>query len=204
MTFSVWLSLFTVCLLGAMSPGPSLAMVAKHSLAGGRANGLATAWAHALGIGFYAFITITGLSVLLVQAPAVFKGITLLGALYLAYLGWNSLRSKGGVVEKLEKGEQASLKQAAKEGLMISLLSPKIMVFFTALFSQFVAMADSLSNQVVIVTTPLIVDGLWYSLITLLLSSPLFIEKIRAKALLIDRLTGIVLIGLAVRVLVTL
>lgn len=204
MTFSVWLSLFTVCLLGAMSPGPSLAMVAKHSLAGGRANGLATAWAHALGIGFYAFITITGLSVLLVQAPAVFKGITLLGALYLAYLGWNSLRSKGGVVEKLEKGEQASLKQAAKEGLMISLLSPKIMVFFTALFSQFVAMADSLSNQVVIVTTPLIVDGLWYSLITLLLSSPLFIEKIRAKALLIDRLTGIALIGLAVRVLVTL
>ncbi|QIA65967.1 LysE family transporter [Vibrio astriarenae] len=204
MTFSVWLSLFTVCLLGAMSPGPSLAMVAKHSLAGGRANGLATAWAHALGIGFYAFITITGLSVLLVQAPAVFKGITLLGALYLAYLGWNSLRSKGGVVEKLEKGEQASLKQAAKEGLMISLLSPKIMVFFTALFSQFVAMADSLSNQVVIVTTPLIVDGLWYSLITLLLSSPLFIEKIRARALLIDRLTGIVLIGLAVRVLVTL
>ncbi|MDN2482566.1 LysE family translocator [Vibrio agarivorans] len=204
MTFSVWLSLFTVCLLGAMSPGPSLAMVAKHSLAGGRANGLATAWAHAIGIGFYAFITITGLSVLLVQAPMVFKGITLLGALYLAYLGWNALRSKGGVVEKLEKGEQASLLQAAKEGLMISLLSPKIMVFFTALFSQFVAIADSLSNQVVIIATPLLVDGLWYSLITLLLSSPLFIEKIRSKALLIDKLTGIVLIALAIRVLITL
>ncbi|MGR5168512.1 LysE family translocator [Vibrio astriarenae] len=204
MTFSVWLSLFTVCLLGAMSPGPSLAMVAKHSLAGGRANGLATAWAHAIGIGFYAFITITGLSVLLVQAPMVFKGITLLGALYLAYLGWNALRSKGGVVEKLEKGEQASLLQAAKQGLMISLLSPKIMVFFTALFSQFVAIADSLSNQVVIIATPLLVDGLWYSLITLLLSSPLFIEKIRSKALLIDKLTGIVLISLAIRVLITL
>lgn len=44
MTLTVWLSLFTVCLLGAMSPGPSLAIVAKHSLAGGRINGLATAW----------------------------------------------------------------------------------------------------------------------------------------------------------------
>lgn len=44
MTLTVWLSLFTVCLLGAMSPGPSLAIVAKHSLAGGRIHGLATAW----------------------------------------------------------------------------------------------------------------------------------------------------------------
>ncbi|QAV06289.1 threonine efflux protein [Vibrio cholerae] len=34
MTLTVWLSLFTICILGAMSPGPSLAMVAKHSLAG--------------------------------------------------------------------------------------------------------------------------------------------------------------------------
>ncbi|MFI3276397.1 LysE family translocator, partial [Vibrio sp.] len=113
-------------------------------------------------------------------------------------------RSKGGVVEKLEKGNQASLWQAAKEGLMISLLSPKIMVFFTALFSQFVALADSTSNQLVIVATPLVVDGLWYTLITLLLSSPLFIEKIRSKAVLIDRMTGVVLIALGIRVLLTL
>ena len=47
MTITIWLSLFTICILGAMSPGPSLAMVAKHSLTGGRGNGLATAWAHA-------------------------------------------------------------------------------------------------------------------------------------------------------------
>ncbi|WP_418138451.1 hypothetical protein AB8616_17025 [Marinomonas sp. RS-M-Aa-14] len=42
MSLSIWFSLFTICLLGAMSPGPSLAIVIKHSLAGGRANGLAT------------------------------------------------------------------------------------------------------------------------------------------------------------------
>ena len=76
MTFTIWLSLFTVCLLGAMSPGPSLAMVAKHSLAGGRANGLATAWAHALGIGIYAFITLIGLAVVLHQSPLLFKTIS--------------------------------------------------------------------------------------------------------------------------------
>lgn len=51
MTLTVWLSLFTICILGAMSPGPSLAMVAKHSLAGGRKNGFAAAWLMRSGLG---------------------------------------------------------------------------------------------------------------------------------------------------------
>ncbi len=203
MTLTIWLSLFTICLLGAMSPGPSLAMVAKHSLAGGRANGLATAWAHALGIGIYAFITLIGLAVVLQQSPLVFKAISYAGAAYLAYLGYNALRSKGGVAEKLEAGEQSSAWQSAKEGFLISLLSPKIALFFTALFSQFVAVGDSVGAKSLIILTPLVVDGLWYTLITLLLSSPRLLDKIRAKAQLIDRLSGAVLILLAVRVVLT-
>lgn len=203
MTLTVWFSLFTICLLGAMSPGPSLAIVAKHSLAGGRINGLATAWAHALGIGFYAFITLIGLAVVLQQSPLLFKVISYSGAAYLAYLGYNALRSKGGVAAKLESGEQTSVWQSAKEGLLISLLSPKIALFFIALFSQFVAVGDTHGAKAVIVATPLIVDGLWYTLITFLLSSPKVIDKIRARAQLIDRLSGVVLILLAVRVVMT-
>lgn len=203
MTFTVWLSLFTICLLGAMSPGPSLAIVAKHSLAGGRLNGLATAWAHAFGIGIYAFITLIGLAVLLQQSPFLFKAISYCGAGYLAYLGFNALKSKGGVAAKLESGERVSVWQSAREGFLISLLSPKIALFFIALFSQFVSVGEAWSAKVVIVATPLIVDGLWYTLITFLLSSPLLIEKIRSKAQLIDRLSGVVLILLAVRVLIT-
>lgn len=95
MTITIWFSLLAICLLGAMSPGPSLAMIAKHSLAGGRMNGLIAAWAHAAGIGIYAFATIIGLAVVLEQSPMLFKGISLAGAAYLAYLGVNALRSKG-------------------------------------------------------------------------------------------------------------
>lgn len=203
MTLTIWLSLFSVCLLGAMSPGPSLAMVAKHSLAGGRANGLATAWAHAFGIGIYAFITLIGLAVVLQQSPFLFKSISYAGAAYLAYLGYNALRSKGGVAAKLQSGEQTSLWQSAKEGFLISILSPKIALFFIALFSQFIAVGTDLSSQLLIVATPLIVDGLWYTLVTFLLSSPRFIDKIRTKAQLIDRLSGIILILLAARVVLT-
>ncbi|MDA0148120.1 LysE family translocator [Vibrio sp. LaRot3] len=200
MTISIWLSLFTICLLGAMSPGPSLAMVAKHSLAGGRVNGLVAAWAHAFGIGIYAFITIIGLAVVLQQSPLLFKVISYSGAAYLLYLGINALRSKGGVAAKLKSGEQTSLWQSAREGFLISILSPKIALFFIALFSQFVAVSSSWVGKAVVVGTPLIVDGLWYSLITLLLSSSKFIDKIRTKAQLIDRLSGMILILLAIRV----
>ena len=203
MTLTLWLSLLTVCLLGAMSPGPSLAMVAKHSLAGGRMNGLATAWAHALGIGVYAFITLIGLAVVLQQSPFLFKAISYAGAWYLAYLGYQALRSKGGVAEKLESGIQTSLCTSAKEGLLISLLSPKIALFFIALFSQYVSVGNTLSAQSIIVITPFLVDGLWYTLVTFLLSSSRLIEKIRSKARFIDRLSGAVLILLAIRVLLT-
>ncbi|EIZ4624808.1 LysE family translocator [Vibrio vulnificus] len=203
MTFTVWLSLFTICILGAMSPGPSLAIVAKHALTGGRANGLATSWAHAFGIGIYAFVTLIGLAVVLQQSPLLFKTISYAGAGYLAYLGYNALRSKGGVAAKLESGEQTTVLQSAKEGFLISILSPKIALFFIALFSQFVALGNELGNQVIIVATPFIVDGLWYTFITLVLSSSKVVDKIRSKAQLIDRLSGVVLILLAARVVMT-
>lgn len=200
MTFTIWLSLFTICLLGAMSPGPSLAIVAKHSLAGGRLNGIATAWAHASGIAIYALITLVGLAAILHQSPTLFVAISYAGAAYLAYLGIKALSSKGGVAAKLESGEKVSVVQSAKEGFLISLTSPKIMIFFTALFSQFVAVGSELSSRAIVIVTPYLVDGLWYTLIAFMLSSPLLIDRLRSKAILIDRLSGVVLIALAVRV----
>lgn len=203
MTFTVWLSLFTICLLGAMSPGPSLAIVAKHALASGRSHGIAVAWSHAVGIGIYAFITIIGLSVVLEQTPLVFKGITLAGAAYLIYLGYGALRSTSGIADKLAAGNKITVYKAMREGFLISILSPKILLFFTALFSQFIAIASDTTNKIVIVATPLLIDGLWYTLIAFFLSSPKVINTIRAKAILIDRISGVVLIFLALRVIYT-
>ncbi|MDW2144630.1 LysE family transporter, partial [Vibrio sp. 1833] len=125
------------------------------------------------------------------------------GAAYLADLGFNALRSKGGVAAKLESGEETTVLQSAREGFLISILSPKIALFFIALFSQFVALGNDLSNQMIIVATPFVVDGLWYTFITLVLSSSRVVDKIRSKAVLIDRLSGVVLMLLALRVVVT-
>ncbi|GHA62810.1 LysE family translocator [Photobacterium aphoticum] len=200
MTFTIWLSLLMVCMLGAMSPGPSLAVVAKHSLSGGRLHGVVTSIAHAMGVGVYALMTLLGLALVLKQSPLLFDVITYAGAGYLAYLGVNALRSKGGVAAKLAAGKPSSLWEAARDGAMISLLNPKLALFFLALFSQFVAVGTEFSSRAIIVATPLLVDGLWYTLIAIVLSNPRVLEKLRSKAMLIDRLSGVVLILLAVRV----
>jgi threonine/homoserine/homoserine lactone efflux protein len=202
MTFSVWLSLFTICLLGAMSPGPSLVMVLKHSLASGRLNGLATAWAHACGIGIYACLTIFGLSIILHQVHWLFLTISYAGATYLAFLGWKAIQSRGGIVPQLESPSPVSLLVSVREGALISLFNPKIALFFTALFSQFISIEHEFSSQVIIVATPLIVDGLWYTAITLLVSNRVVFDVLKTKVRLIDKLSGAVLIALACRVMI--
>ncbi|KJG06037.1 lysine transporter LysE [Photobacterium kishitanii] len=200
MTISIWLSLLVICLLGAMSPGPSLAVVAKHSLSGGRWHGIVTAWAHACGVGFYALLTLVGLAAILHQSPLLFTSVSYVGAGYLAYLGINALRSKGGVAAKLAQGQASTLLEAARDGVMISLFNPKLALFFLALFSQFVAVGNEISSKIIIVATPLLVDGLWYTLIACVLSYPAVLTLLRTKAQIIDRLSGIVLLGLAFRV----
>ncbi|MGB2079701.1 MAG: LysE family translocator [Vibrio sp.] len=201
MTLSVWFSLFSVCLLGAMSPGPSLAMVAKHSLAGGRIQGLVAAWSHAFGIGLYALATILGLSVVIQTLPTLFDVISIAGALYLAWLGYQSLSSKGGIAAKLKAGQKTSIIQSAREAFLISILSPKIMIFFTALFSQFIALSHDSSSRTIMVITPFLTDALWYTCVCLLLSKASWLEVLKAKAVWIDKLTGVLLIALALRVL---
>jgi len=203
MTLTLWFSLLAICLLGAMSPGPSLVMVTKHSLAGGKANGLAAAWAHAFGIGVYAFISMVGLAVIFHQLPWLYKIISYAGAAYLIYLGVNAIRSKGGIAAKLEAGQTMSVWQSAKEGLLISLLSPKIALFFAALFSPFVASVHSVDGKMLMVMTPFIVDGLWYTLITLMLSNQRLLNGLRKKAVLIDRLSGLILVALAGKIILS-
>jgi len=204
MALSTWLGLLAICCLGAMSPGPSLAMVVRHTLSGGRLHGVVCAWAHSIGIGVYALVTLLGLAAVLKASPVLFNTIAAIGAAYLAWMGIQALSSKGGMQQKLAAGKPTSLWVAARDGMAISLFNPKIFLFFLALFSQFVLAAQTVMGQSLIVFTPLIIDGLWYTLIAFVLSHSAILPKLREKAKLIDRLSGIILILLAIRVFYTL
>lgn len=200
MTLSVFASLFIVTLLGTMTPGQSVIMVSRHTLAGGRLNGIVTSLSHAIGVGIYALLSLTGLALVLKNSPVVFHTITYIGAAYLFNLGGCSLCSKGGLTDKISRGQSCSLFESARDGFMISLLNPKIIIFFLAFFSQFVSLGDDFMSKAIIVTTPVVLDAVWYSFIACVLSLPNTITRLRKHSIFIDRLSGVVLIGLAIKV----
>lgn len=202
MTLSAWLPLATICILGAMSPGPSLAVVLKNTLSGGRGEGVKTALGHGIGVGIYAFATAIGLSVVLTAVPLFFVFVQVAGALFLAYLGCNSiLGAKGGLVE-LSDTEGSSLPSVHgfRSGFFIAFLNPKLALFFIALFSQFVSPGALLLEKLFMALTAAGIDTVWYLLVVLLLSHSAILTGLRRKAHLLDRLFGFLLLLLAVRV----
>lgn len=200
MEFSHWLSLFSICLLGAMSPGPSLAVVMNSTLQGGRGKGLQSSVAHGFGVGLYGLLTVTGLAVLVANSPTLFLAMQLAGAAYLLYLGAGSLRSKGSSVPAAgETGTAAH--SAAVSGFLVAFLNPKLAFFMLALFSQFLQPGAGLAEKGIMVATVGITDAAWYSLIAVLVSHPAFFDRLQRASATIDRVFGVILILLALTVL---
>ncbi|MEX2321006.1 MAG: LysE family translocator, partial [Saccharospirillum sp.] len=136
MTWTTWLAVVSICMLGAMSPGPSLAVVLKQTLAGGRRNGVVVALTHGLGIGLYALLSIFGLAALITASPLAFTALQWGGALYLAWLGVKGLRARAN--SNAELPDVPTTASAARDGFLVVFLNPKVAVFFIALFSQVV------------------------------------------------------------------
>ncbi|WP_097460928.1 LysE family translocator [Mangrovitalea sediminis] len=201
MLWSAWLSVAAICVLGAMSPGPSLAMVLRHTLHGSRLHGVVTGVMHGLGVGLYALLVVAGLAALILHVPWLFHAITWLGALYLAWIAFKSLRSSGaGPLSERTDVAAVSLVDAARDGFLTACLNPKVAVFFLALFSQFVSPGQNEASRAIMAATAWLIDTGWYVLVALVLSHSAVLPWLRAHAQWVDRVTGLVLFVVAVRV----
>lgn len=200
MSWMLWLSLLLICVLGAMSPGPSLAVVLRQTVSNGRLHGILAGAAHALGVGVWAIATVWGLGLLVSQNPLAYQVLSWLGAGYLVWMGINALRFAATPHLQADASGKDSYWAAIRSGALISLLNPKLAVFFTALFSQFVSADQTLQAQIIMVLTATLVDGLWYALVALLFSQAHLLTWLRRHMKRIEQLTGMVLIGLAIRV----
>ncbi|MDE0977309.1 MAG: LysE family translocator [Arenicellales bacterium] len=200
MPLSLWLSMSAICILGAMSPGPSLAVVVQNTLAGGRAQGVVTALSHGVGIIIWALLTAGGIGLLITQQPALFDGMRYGGAILLVYLGIRSLRSTASAAEALHTVAAAAHATPVRDGFAIAITNPKIALFFLALFSQFVRPEAGMGEKMIMALTAGVIDALWYALVALALSHSAILDRLRARARMLDRLFGLILIALAVRV----
>lgn len=203
MEFHLWLSLVAICIMGALSPGPSLAVVVKNTLNGGASQGYATAISHGLGVALYAALTATGIGIIIVKSPTLFSIIQYAGAAFLLYLGVKSLmakKSEGPILTDDQEDSSGKQVNGWRDGFLIAFLNPKLAIFFLALFSQFVTADATITQKVIMVSTVGIIDALWYVIVGYLISRGPIVNRLKQNSHIIDRIAGSFLILLAARV----
>ena len=200
MELTAWLSLALICMMGAMTPGPSLAVVLKHTISGGRVNGVAASIAHGVGVGVYATLTVVGLAIVIQQTPWLFNVIKYAGVAMLLRLAYKALTSKPALDDVAQQQEVVTLKDSIVQGFMIAFLNPKLAIFFLALFGQFVEADAGWLQNLIMVGTVFSIDTLWYCIIAIVLSQSSLLAKLKNNVHKIDKVTGVVLLAVAARV----
>jgi len=205
MTLAAWFSLVLVCMMGAMSPGPSLAVVLKHTMSGGMKNGMLAALSHGVGVGLYAAASLLGLGTLMAQFPTVYQVLVYLGAGYLAYLGLKILLAKPNNDELQVQKSEISATKALQDGFAIAFLNPKLAIFFLALFSQFIDPQNlTLSIGIIMCLSVFVIDTGWYLLVAVLTEVSKNRFGFTKQNPWLDKILGVVFIALAIKVVISL
>jgi len=189
----LWMSF--ICAMGAISPGPSLVVVLRNTISGGRTRGVMTAIGHGIGFSIYAFVAVMGLSSVLLANEQIFYLLQSAGALFLIWLAFSMITRKNSVSS--EKYEQSAYK-GFLEGFMIAFLNPKILVFLVAIFSQFINSDITDYGRFIMAIIAGIIDTIWYVLVAITLADTKFIDSLGVNVVFIDRFTGTILFILGI------
>ena len=200
---------FIAILLLTMTPGLDTALVIRNTTRGGWKDGITCSLGICCGLFVHATLSAVGLSVLLVGSAELFTAVKTVGAIYLIYLGIQSIRSTfnkhqatNSTSEKSKESKPLAI--SFKEGFLSNLLNPKTAVFYLALLPQFINPEYSAFIQSLLMASiHFIIAMLWQGGIALLVEKAQEImasEKVTKR---IERVTGMVLILLGGNLLVS-
>ncbi|MCB9668327.1 MAG: LysE family translocator [Alphaproteobacteria bacterium] len=192
-----WLAIAALCASGAVTPGPSLAVVVRNTVAGGRSRGMATGLGHGIGVGLYAFGAVAGFSALVTTVPGLRRALALAGGLFLVYLGVRSLMASGG------GGEEEVQGRGFREGFLTAFLNPKIAVFFLALLGSFVPDGSTLGTRAGIAALAMVIDASWYVFAAAALVGVGGDRWLAERGRVVEVLTGVLLVVVGIAVVVT-
>ena len=204
MALEGWVALTLAYCLGAMSPGPSLALVIRNTLRAGRTGGLVTGLGHGLGFGIYATIAAFGLAAALAAHPLTdivlrWGGTALLLYLSVQFLGaaWAGPTQEHSDSEHIKAGHQ----NAFIEGFAVSILNPKILAWMLAVYAPLIDADAPWQTLTAMGALGLIIDTGWYMTAAMLMTRGNGLARLRAHAHKISGAMGLLMLAFAVALL---
>lgn len=160
MPFELWLAYAGLCLLFAITPGPAVLLTAGQAIARGFAAGFAVILGTQLGNLVYFVISAAGLGAVLVASETAFTAIKYAGAAYLVYLGLRTIWNARAAALPAAEERVPVWRHPFAQGMLNQLANPKSILFWGALFPQFVDFrADNLLTQfAILAATGIIAD----------------------------------------------
>lgn len=195
----VLLMLTAVFAVALVSPGPDVALVVRTSLHQGRRDGVLSALGLACGILVHGTLVLTGVSLLLSRSPLLFNLLQLAGAAYLGWLGVGALRAlrAPGGAGRIDGELPASPLGPWLRGLATNLFNPKALVFFLALLSSLIPSEMSTPGKVAVAVMLFATGFAWFSLLSVILTRPLWQRRLLRTVPMIDGACGLVFLLVA-------
>ena len=204
MHLSNWLLFCSVALLVTFSPGPAVLLAISNSIAVGPRRAMISSMGNGFGLFIISGVAMAGMGVVLATSATAFMLLKLAGALYLVYLGIKQWRSKTSIVADapvaLGAANPNSFWKLFRQGLTVALTNPKAILFFSALFPQFITPGEPVAIQFTVLTTSFVACAmlahLFYANLARLLKTQLATP---GRAKLFNRISGgaFVLLGLS-------
>lgn len=202
--FFAWFLVASVQLAATMSPGPAFVVAVRHAMAYSRSVGIVTALGLALGVAAHVIFVLAGISFIITQSVFLYNVVKYVGAAYLIYIGIKSLRSsKKGDAPKADDIEPAkkiiSLRKALITGFLTNLLNPKAVVFFTAVFTQFIHVETPFSILALYGATSVFIEGAWFAALAIVLTNSRVKQRFMRFMHWIERSCGGLMVALGLK-----
>ena len=167
------LPLAVALLLGVMSPGPSFLIVAQTAASKSRVDGVACSFGMGVGAAIFAVIASLGLHVVLESVPMLYIALKVIGGAYLCYLAfriWKTAEQPMQSVEPMQTN-QSEVTRSFIVGLTTQLSNPKTAFAFIGIFAALLPASIPQYAYILIAILAFVIDTVWYSLVSFLLST---------------------------------
>ena len=225
MDLSLLLTLAVIHAVALISPGPDFAIMVKIATQQSRSTAIAAAVGISVAILAHTILSLTGVSLLIKSSHTLYLLVQIVGATYLAWMGFGALRaglailakrkasvstrSHAGInIEAIETAEAGgsglagtmSRRQGFLTGLYTNLLNPKALVFFLTLFSALITPSVTTSTKIAAAILLLLLSLAWFGFVAVMLSKAQVQLKLQRLTPIIDAAIGVIFMSVALAI----